>query len=111
MVLLEVAARDDADDLVILSNTATVYAWLAEAYCAVDKLELSKQVFEKSIDTLEDILAKYPEQRYLFLDLQINAFNGYADVLSKAGKTEEATVYDTKVKELQSEFEKLFNDD
>ena len=111
LVLLEVAARDNADDLVILSNTATAYVWLAEAYCAVDKLELSKQAFEKSIDTLEDILAKYPEQHYLFLDLQIKAFSGYADVLSKAGKTEEAIVYDTKAKELRSDFEKLFQDD
>jgi tetratricopeptide (TPR) repeat protein len=111
LVLLEIASRDNADDLVLLSNTATVYVWLAEAYFAVDKLELSKQAFEKSIDTLEDILAKYPEQRYLFLDLQIKAFSGYADVLSVMGDAEEAVLYDSKAQELRSEFEKLFQDD
>ncbi|WP_094227397.1 tetratricopeptide repeat protein [Methanolobus psychrotolerans] len=111
LVLLEIAARDNADDMVLLSNTATVYAWLGAAYCAVDRSELSRPAFEKSIDTLEEIIAKYPQQRYLFLDMQIKAFSGYADVLSREGKTEEAARYDSRVKELRSEYEKFFQDD
>jgi hypothetical protein len=104
IALIEILTGDSTDDIVLLNNTATLYTWLGKAYCAVDKLELSKQAFERSMAMRAAMVAKNPVKS-LDPERDIMNLEEYAGLLTKMEKHGEAAIYKEKAEEMRREYE------
>ena len=107
--LLENMMGIHSDDDGVIDHISLAYARMGMAYSADDEFELSRQAFENSMAMREHFIAQNPEN-VLNPENDMMNFEGYADLLLKTGKTEEADAYKVKAEDKRRECEEKENE-